>query len=278
MQNRRYPGRQRVISRTDAINYVYDQDVKHRLADPATACLSPVSIAGIGLPSAILSPDKSKVPVEMTARCRKCEGCLNHRRRLWTARALEEVRVSERTWFGTLTARPEDRFRLALRADLFARKRGWEPLSEQAPEQAFRFVVAEYNREITTYLKRLRKETNATLRYLLVAEKHKTGDPHFHVLLHEAGTPVRKEVLERQWKLGFSSWRLCDEKSAFYVCKYLAKDMQTRVRASSHYGQPEKLLEALTERVDSATRQVQRSRSAAGTTPVSPGHRKKSQF
>lgn len=275
----RYPGRSRVISRQDAASYLYDQQVAHRLRDPETVCLAPVVIPAIGLPSAIVdAPDKGPVPVEMAARCRKCTGCLEHRRRLWTARALQESNAAERTWFGTLTVRPEDRFRLRMKAELRAKKRGWEPLAEMDPDEAFKKVVDEHNREITLFFKRVRKESAARLKYLLVAEKHKSGDPHFHLLLHEQSIPVRKELLERQWPLGFSSWRLVQGgKSAFYVCKYLAKDAQTRVRASVRYGQSPALVETLTARAERATRAVSEA-GRGGSMPVLAGHRKKSVY
>lgn len=275
----RYPGRSRVIARQDAASYLYDQQVAHRLRDPATVCSAPVVISAIGLPSAILDgPDKGPVPVEMSARCRRCTGCFEHRRRLWTARALQESNAAERTWFGTLTVRPEDRFRLRMKAELRAKKRGWEPLSEMDPAEAFKKIVDEHNREITLFFKRVRKESAARLKYLLVTEKHKSGDPHFHLLLHEQSIPIRKELLERQWPLGFSSWRLVqDVKSAFYVCKYLAKDAQTRVRASARYGQSPAVVETLTARAERATRAV--SEAGRGKyVPVVAGHHKKSVF
>lgn len=269
--SKRYPGRQRVIARQDASAYAYDQAIKARLVDPDTVCLEPYHIAAIGLPSALLEHDKGPVPVEMAARCRKCAGCLEHRRRLWTARALQEVNAHARTWFGTLTIRPEDRFRLRLRADLKARKSGWEPLSEMAPNDAFKKIVDEHNREITLFLKRLRKNTGHRFRYLLVAEKHKSGDPHFHLLLHEQQGEVRKSVLEQHWLLGFSSWRLVrDARSAFYVCKYLSKDAQTRVRASVRYGQSAQIQQTLTERAVKAIDAASKARPERDACPSNP--------
>lgn len=93
--------------------------------------------------------------------------------------------------------------------------------------------------ELTKYLKRVRKESGVKLRYLLVAEAHKSGAPHYHLLIHEAGlAPVRHAVLSRQWKLGFSKYNLVkDNRAAFYVTKYLAKSALARVRASQGYGQ-----------------------------------------
>src|SRR3546814_2282418 len=54
--------------------------------------------------------------------------------------------------------------------------------------------------------------TGVPLRYLLVVEPHDDGFPHFHILMHEQDSPVRKALLEEQWRSGFSHWRL-DRKS-----------------------------------------------------------------
>lgn len=168
-------------------------------------------------------------------RCRKCDNCLEHRRRLWTARAIAELQCSDRTWFGTLTAGPEYRVRAKYQA-MLAVGDGWSQLSDM---ERFKEVANVMNKDVTLYLKRLRKNAKASFRYLLVIEAHKDGFPHFHMLLHEVGTPVRKRVLDEAWKLGFSKWKLCDRdpKTSGYVCKYLAKSALTRIRASQKYGQ-----------------------------------------
>lgn len=72
-----------------------------------------------------------------------------------------------------------------------------------------------------------------------MVEAHKSGDPHLHILVHEPEGPVTKALLEKQWNLGFSHWRLvgADRKAAVYACKYLGKEALTRVRASFRYGQ-----------------------------------------
>jgi hypothetical protein len=111
------------------------------------------------------------------------------------------------------------------------------------PAEQFSLRHTEISRELTKYLKRVRKESGAKFRFLLVAEAHKSGLPHYHLLLHEHDQfrPVRKSVLEAQWKAyGFSKWRLIeDERAARYVCKYLSKDAIARVRASIRYGSTE---------------------------------------
>jgi hypothetical protein len=100
--------------------------------------------------------------------------------------------------------------------------------------------VNEGNKEITKFLKRLRKESGARLRYMCVAEEHADGDPHWHVLLHEVSGDVRKRSIQAQWKLGFSAAKLVDTSSgraAAYPCKYLSKSIAARVRASIRYGE-----------------------------------------
>ena len=186
-------------------------------------------------------PDGTRpLPVTMQARCRRCGNCLQHRRNLWTARARDEIRGSSRTWFGTLTVNPEHRMRLyalAVRSTYDRRSEAWTDLS--ATDQ-FQAIAKSLSRDVTLWLKRVRKISGVPLRYLLVTEAHKDGFPHLHILLHEpTDAKVRKAMLESQWRSGFSHWRLVDandERAALYVCKYLAKDALTRVRASSRYG------------------------------------------
>lgn len=174
--------------------------------------------------------------VDLWVPCRKCKQCLLSRAREWTRRAIVETTRRERTWFGTLTMDPHWHSLAAMRVR--AKHSDWSKLKA---ETQFRHLVGEVGRELTLYLKRVRKRSGAPLRYLLVAEKHSqqlAGLPHFHLLIHEmdADTPVRKEVLKSEWKLGFSRWKLADPNTARYVCKYLAKEAATRVRASKDYG------------------------------------------
>lgn len=174
--------------------------------------------------------------IELQARCRKCANCLRHRARLWAARMAAETSAAHRTWFGTLTLRPEEQFLAAARAQ---KASGLGPAEWAALSRAERFQahVAECQREITLWLKRVRKESGASVRYCLVSEPHKSGLPHFHVLVHEVGQAViRHRTLQGQWRLGFSSFKLADAKSAAYVAKYLTKAASARVRASRRYG------------------------------------------
>ena len=187
-------------------------------------------------------PEKPKV---MTAwvrvACRKCEECLKHKRRLWTARAIAETRNALRTWFGTLTVSPERRFQAMMLAERKALNRRCERLDDLTSIERTKAIAAELAPEVTRWLKRVRFVSKAPLRYLLVVEAHADGFPHFHLLLHETSlAQVSKRTLEDQWTYGFSSWRLVpvgDMRQVTYVCKYLTKSAQTRVRASRHYGQ-----------------------------------------
>lgn len=173
----------------------------------------------------------------LSVRCRKCVQCLRVRAKLWTARSIDEIAASNRTWFGTLTLSPESQFIARVKADHAAARGGtrWQSLS---PVEQFKDRVKQINPDLTRFLKRVRKNSGAVLRYLLVSEAHKSGDPHFHILIHEHSGSATKAVLEEAWKLGFSHWRLCerDKKAAVYACKYLAKSAITRVRASRNYG------------------------------------------
>jgi hypothetical protein len=106
-------------------------------------------------------------------------------------------------------------------------------------EKQFVARNAEISKEITRYIKRVRHHSRASLRYLVVTEAHKSGDPHYHMLLHEVSQdePVRKAILKDCWDLGFTHHKLVEnERHASYVCKYLSKSMSARVRASQRYG------------------------------------------
>ena len=199
--------------------------------------------------------------------CHKCEWCLKQRTKLWTARAIAECQMAERTWFGTITLSP-DAAHLALsraRARESAQGVDFESLPES---ERFALWNRQIQVEITKWLKRLRMEAlraagaeysgiQQPFRYLLVVERHASGVPHYHALIHETrpDIPVRKRMLDQQWRMGFTHFRLVDEafpedtwasgsyvapsgsRPAHYVCKYLSKDALARVRASTAYGQ-----------------------------------------
>lgn len=183
--------------------------------------------------------DTGSLVLEMETRCRKCQACLRTRAAHWSYRAKSELAVAARTWFGTMTLGPQEHSLLAFRARarLSAGGTDFDALSDAEQFQERHREVA---RELTLWLKRVRKESEAPLRYILVAEAHKSGLPHYHVLVHESdpARPVRERTLRLQWKLGFSKFNLVSagEPAAKYVCKYLSKAALARVRASVGYG------------------------------------------
>lgn len=180
-------------------------------------------------------------PLELVihARCRACPDCARLRRRQWVGRIITEAAASKRTWVGTLTLSPEEH----VRAEYRRRRRlsrGGTNLDDLPKAEAYREISQEVGALLTRYLKRVRKESSAYLRYIAVFEAHKSGLPHLHVLLHEyAEVPVRKRVLDGQWSHGFAHWRLLApedrRRASAYVAKYITKD-GARIRASILYG------------------------------------------
>lgn len=175
--------------------------------------------------------------VDLAVRCRRCPQCLKARAYHWTERAAVECARSTRTWFGTLTLRPEVHFRCLAEAKLrlVSRCNDMNMESDEAFSEICRPVLAEYTR----FLKRVRKHAPG-LRHLCVVEKHKSGLPHLHFLLHETSSSVTHRQLTAAWTWGFSKFKLVpvNEQSsvARYACKYLAKSMLSRIRASLGYG------------------------------------------
>lgn len=191
--------------------------------------------------------------LEILTRCRDCENCRAQRRGLWFHRAKAEVSGNYRTWFGTLTYRPEEAMRRGFSRDLelssFAKldhlvgaPSGKVAKDLRDPQKA---IVRHSGPDITKFLKRVRKNAGRKIRYLIVPELHKSGVPHFHFLLHESepGQYLTYRVIQAAWSHGFSQAKLVDGSThaASYVAKYLSKEMYGRVRASQRYGSFSKL-------------------------------------
>jgi len=178
--------------------------------------------------------------VDISTRCRQCDNCRKARANEWRYRVREEVRLAARSWFGTLTLSPSEQYRVLSEARHKAHMTAvtWETLSE---EERFRRVADTSLKEVTKYIKRVRKEAAVPIRYICVTERHKSGLPHFHMLVHEVELkPVPHRILSKQWTMGFEKWRLVptdQPRSAEYVVKYLTKSAETRIRASVRYGQ-----------------------------------------
>lgn len=213
---------------------------------------------------------KQGVPigVRLMTMCRHCRWCLMHRRHHWATAAVNEVKSAPRTWFITLTCNPGAHHRMlsSIRA-AYTPTKEYPDYDSLPHERRFRELLRlirphrrgdappdSYSRALTLFLKRIRKNSGTKFRYLLVAERHQSGLPHFHMLLHETDAPIRKRVIRAAWPLGFSKVVLCEgSRGAVYLCKYLAKDASTRVRASFKYGKDKGLLphDTLEEHSDS---------------------------
>ncbi len=178
--------------------------------------------------------------------CRKCGPCRMARRMLWTDRAVRQYRASTRSWFVTLTFRPEERYKLRLQAEKRLRDSGGD-FASLSERDRFSELLREYQRPVSLYLMRLRKGLatrgwkQVAFRYIVVPERHADGAPHFHAILHEMSedAPIVKARIEEAWPHGVLHARLLrDERAARYAVKYLGKqDFCGRLRASRHYGE-----------------------------------------
>jgi len=182
----------------------------------------------------------SKIPLwlEISVPCRRCARCLRRRAMKWRKAALSELERASRTWFCTFTLTQHVQFMLMCRASKAEANRS-NRFEEFSGSDRFRSMCSAFGPDLTRFLKRVRKNSGAKIRYLFVAEAHKSGLPHWHALMHEVDPtrPLRKRSIEDAWGYGFTNCRLVsDEAPAWYVCKYLTKDVATRVRSSLHYG------------------------------------------
>lgn len=158
----------------------------------------------------------------------------------WMNKAEREVRRAQRTWLCSFTLSPDYHVKTLAQANVRLRKSGVLP-NEISAERMFKERASEMQKMFTDFMKRLRKQTNAQIRYLLVVESHKSGMPHLHALIHEVAGTVTSRNINGQWFAGFSNAKLVRDDEAApnavrYACKYLAKQAVSRVRASLHYG------------------------------------------
>lgn len=255
-----------IISSHGAAAHRYQAKLVGALEAPlAGNCQRPVTLGVTGLPDRLTSrlndwreTDVDYAPghgvtgswregrpinADIAVRCRKCPACLHARARHWRLRCRAELEFWPRTWFSTFTLSPENHWKHEAAVLAYLDSRGVEPKELQArdPDEWFRQRCKPLVVEMQKYLKRIRKEAGR-LRCVYVIEKHKSGLPHLHAFIHEAPDLVRHRVLTDQWGLGFSSHKLVprDEggKAAYYLCKYLTKDLANRARASTRYGAP----------------------------------------
>ncbi|ADR52443.1 hypothetical protein CKC_03470 [Candidatus Liberibacter solanacearum CLso-ZC1] len=197
------------------------------------------------------------------ARCRRCSVCCKSRGMFWLRRAQTEVMRSSRTWFITLTFSPSNHIKnyaltigqyvesLSIEdRNFFYGKKKYGTIIEDIRslnisdvDLKFRLLCKGFGDKIVLFLKRLRKNTSKKFRYFIVFEKHKSGNPHAHMLIHQKSGEelLKKAEIQEEWiREGFSHVRLLREdlNTARYVCKYLLKEDSKgiRVRASFCYG------------------------------------------
>lgn len=216
-------------------------------ANYAGNCQRPITVEKIGRPllplgkgtHVVRTTDSASLMtlVEYEVPCRQCDNCLRRRAAHWRLRAMAEYRAAPRTWFGSLTLNPQQHSNVTNACRLVAMRNG-DDFDTFSPEAQFALRDRAIYREVKLYLKRMRTASGASIRFLCVAEAHKNGLPHYHMLVHEAGnTPIRHALLSGQWRIGFSQWKLvADPRAAGYVTKYLSKSAMARVRASAAYG------------------------------------------
>lgn len=157
-----------------------------------------------------------------------------------------------RSWFVTLTVRGSDRFLAKAQASVEARRRGIADLESEDDRTITRYLANVMGEWLTRYLKRVRRDRKddagpVKFRYLVAAEAHRDGFPHFHLLIHEGlGSRIPWRRLQR-WNHGHVHAKLVNDelKSARYLAKYCAKSLLTRVRASRYYGRSLELALAL---------------------------------
>jgi len=223
--------------------------------DVSARCERPIGRELVGRESPIpgaayIGPAVGETPpglyLDLLVPCRRCRACLARRRRHWADRAIAEVtQRGQRAWFGTLTARPEVHYQHLEIARKRAAARGVD-LDAEKPERMFAVRVSILGLELTKYFKRLRKVTACDIKYMAVFERHESGNPHVHLILVEAlgSDGIPKRMLEGQWHLGFSQWRLvwdvadahrdkADAKRAvYYVTKLISNPVSpSRVRS-----------------------------------------------
>lgn len=160
----------------------------------------------------------------LRVRCRKCDTCLEHRRKMWIARIIDEWGRATRTVFTTYTVRP------AVRLD-YAERAAAKGIS----------IPALMGEEFTKYNKRIRK--TRAVRFFQVYEYHADGFPHIHCLYHQyygQEFPIRE--FRTSWRDGFTDARLGNpDTDPQYLAKYLVKgnNCGMRLRASQKYGRLE---------------------------------------
>jgi len=113
-----------------------------------------------------------------------------------------------------------------------------------------RHDLEKFRKDISQFIRDMRKEYGTKITYLIIPEQHKDGAWHMHGLFNgipkdaiQEFIPGKSKTLQKLKRLGYKNWqdyakkfgfvsmgKVKDSVSvAFYVTKYITKDMQNRV-------------------------------------------------
>lgn len=197
-------------------------------------CDAPVSVAlGARAPKRgdVIRESGNPVFLDLWVPCRKCGKCGIVRQIQWRKRVKHEIITATRSWFVTLTFRPEAREKLF-----------YETITDNDGEYSRMLTLKSRSavamRELASYLKRLRNgaaQSGLVLRFVAVTEPHKDDFPHIHLILHSTGLLTASMIRAGKWPHGFIDMKLCDADAANYLVKYISKEA-IQVRASVRYG------------------------------------------
>lgn len=181
-------------------------------------CFSPVTIKN---PNKVMAAAKRFITVP----CGKCHDCLSKRRREWSFRLEQELKVSTSALFLTLTYNDEN---------IPLTREGECTLKKVDVQLFFKRLRANLTRgysSITTDGKVSKIASNSSqIRYYAVGEYgSNTERPHYHIILFNL--PPDYEVITKSWTLGNVFYGDVETASISYVAKYVMKtkdDFQTR--------------------------------------------------
>jgi len=174
----------------------------------------------------VFDKNKSMFGIEQTIPCRGCIPCRINHAAQWGRRAMDENRFHEESFFGTFTYSPENL-----------------PVNGTLNSEDFQ-----------KFMKRLRKNTGAEIRYLQCGEYgdkeqpgYKFGRPHHHALIYgwrpgdeevkeesEGILTYSSEILDEYWSNGITTTGDLTEASAQYVSQYVMKKIGGQL-ADDHY-------------------------------------------
>lgn len=218
-------------------------------------CLEPVlvnSFRGMAdsQPIWVINPKITK-PIgflDVYGRCRKCAHCRTQNRLQWISRIFVEYeKAGGRTWFVTLTSAQAHRQYVDHMATQIAFNKKHEIFSRLDADEKFKFRADAWRREISLYMKRLRKgvggKAKPKIRFFCVFEAHKTGHVHAHLLIFEVDkiNVLSERLIRSRWRpRGICEGKLVKngKQAVAYVSKYIAKDLGVRPQNSLRFGRP----------------------------------------